>query len=343
MTFSYTARGEICRVVLTEGALELSGAELSALAPASRVMIVTDPTVSALYLDRLRRSLRAVGLACEVFHLPAGESAKTAQNYFSLLCALSDAAFCRDDTLIALGGGAVGDLSGFAAATYLRGIRFVQIPTTLLSAVDACIGGKCAIDLPAGKNLAGAFHQPALVLCDTALFATLPRELFAEGCAEIIKTAVLFDEALFSHLETRGADFDLTRVIERCLRHKARLVELDPLDLGARRLLNLGHTLAHAIEALSGFTELHGRAVAVGLAAMARGFCSESERIEALLRRFSLPVSTAYSAHELAQVALRDKKTQGESITLVVPRAIGRCELLPLPLARLEALWQEVL
>lgn len=343
MTFSYTAQGQSCRILLENGALRQVGAELSALAPASRAMIVSDRTVAPLYLQQVQASLQSAGIAAEHFLLPAGEAAKTLEHYAKLLQALADAALCRNDTILALGGGCVGDLAGFAAATYLRGVRFAQIPTTLLSMVDACIGGKCAVDLPQGKNLVGAFHQPALVVCDPNLLDSLPQPLFCEGCAEIIKTAVLFDEALFAHLEEKGLNFDRPWVIGRCLRHKARLVEEDPFDLGARRLLNLGHTLGHAVETLSGFSELHGNAVSIGLAAMSRAFCKDAARICALLERFRLPIHTNYPARELARAALRDKKSHGAEITLVVPRAIGNCELLRVPLSELEAIWREVI
>ena len=343
MTFDYTAAGECCRIVLGRGALARLGAELAALAPHSRAMIVTDETVAPLYLERVRGSLRTADIDSEAVLLRPGESAKTAESYVELLCRLAGAGLTRSDTVLALGGGVIGDLAGFAAATYLRGIRLVQLPTTLLAMADACIGGKCAIDLPAGKNLAGAFHQPALSLCDVSLLDSLPPELLREGCAELIKIAILFDPTLFEHLERFGPDFDREWAVARALRHKARLVSEDPFDTGERRLLNLGHTLGHAIEACSGFSELHGNAVSVGLAAMARGFCRDSRRILALLDAFSLPTTTKYPAAALAKAALHDKKRSGATLHLIVPREIGRCEIVDYPSGRIAELWEEVL
>jgi 3-dehydroquinate synthase len=238
-------------------------------------------------------------------------------------------------------------MAGFAAASFLRGIRYVQMPTTLLSAVDSSVGGKTAIDLKAGKNLAGVFLQPAAVLCDTDCLASLPAEVFADGAAEAIKTGVLCDESLFSLFESGTLTADPAEVIARCVAYKAGVVERDEKEQNERRLLNLGHTVGHAIEKCSGYTIPHGHAVAAGLAIMARA-CetlgwSESgtaARITACLSRNDLPVDTTFSAEELAHAASADKKRAGNDITIVIPRSIGQCELKKLPVSDLLPLIQ---
>ena len=230
-----------------------------------------------------------------------------------------------------------------AAAVYLRGIRCVQLPTTLLSAVDSSVGGKTAVDLSAGKNLAGAFFQPAAVLCDTDCLSTLPPEILADGAAEAIKTGVLCDESLFSLFES--GSLNLPEIITRCVSYKAGVVERDPTEQGERKLLNLGHTVGHAIERCSGFAIPHGHAVAAGLAIMARAAETRgwtdgplAERITACLAQNKLPTGTDYSAEALAQAALSDKKRAGDTITVVVPRQIGVCELRKLPVSQLQSL-----
>ena len=247
--------------------------------------------------------------------------------------------------MAALGGGVTGDMAGFAAAVYLRGIRCVQLPTTLLAAVDSSVGGKTAVDLTAGKNLAGAFSQPAAVLCDTDCLKSLPAAVFADGAAEAIKTGVLCDETLFALFEDGTLTADPGEVIARCIAYKAGVVERDEKELGERKLLNLGHTVGHAIEKCSGFTIPHGHAVAAGLAIMARsaealGWTEEplAERIAACLERNGLPTGTDYTAEALAQAALSDKKRAGDTITVVVPRRIGECELKKLPVRELPGL-----
>ena len=244
--------------------------------------------------------------------------------------------------MAALGGGVTGDMAGFAAACYLRGVRCVQLPTTLLSAVDSSVGGKTAIDLAAGKNLAGAFLQPAAVLCDTDCLRSLPAEVFADGAAEAIKTGVLDDEGLFALFEDGTLTTAPDEVIARCVRYKAGVVERDEKEQGERKLLNLGHTAGHAIEKCSGYAIPHGHAVAAGLAIIARsaealGWTEEpiAARIAACLAKNGLPTGTNYTAEALAEAALADKKRSGGDITLVIPKKIGVCELKKVPIADL--------
>lgn len=319
------------------GALDRLGQLLSPLAEGA-VCIVTDTNIAPLYLQRTQAALSAAGFSVCTAVLPAGEQAKCFSRYAELVERFAGFGLCRSDTVLALGGGVVCDLAGFAAATYLRGVRFASVPTDLLAMTDASVGGKTAIDLPAGKNLVGAFYQPSLVVCDPTLLSTLPLSELQNGCGEVVKTAVLFDRALFAHLEDSGLAFDRTEIVERCIAHKAAVVSRDPYDTGERRLLNLGHTVGHAIERLSGYTVAHGAAVSIGTAVMARAFCADAARIEALLSALGLPSRTPYSAEALAEAALCDKKRCGTHLTLVVPLRIGQCELRSVPIAELAAL-----
>ena len=334
-------------VEIGSGLLPGLGPRIAALGGAQRVCIVSDSNVWPLYGAAADASLHAAGLETCAFVFPAGEASKNGTTYLELLNFLAENRLSRSDILVALGGGVVGDLTGFAAATYQRGIRFVQVPTTLLAAVDSSVGGKTAIDLPAGKNLAGAFCQPSLVLCDVDCLRTLPDDIFRDGCAEIIKTAILFDEPLFMELVRDSLNFDRERVIAACVAHKRDIVVADEFDRGQRNLLNLGHTFGHAVETLSDFTLSHGRAVAIGTAMAARAAVSlgladqgTASRIMWLLERFGLPIFTHHSAEVLANAALSDKKRSGGTVKLILPEAIGRCTISPTPIRELESIIQ---
>ena len=330
---------EVC---IGTGLLQESGRLLRAALGECRLAVVTDDNVARLYLPALLQSLGEAGLDACHFAFPAGEAHKRMNTLADMLEFFAGQRLTRGDAVVALGGGVTGDMAGFAAGCYLRGVRYAQIPTTLLAAVDASVGGKTAVDLSAGKNLAGLFHQPSLVLCDTDTFDTLPPGEFASGAAEAIKTGVLGDEALFSLLEAGDVRGDLADVVARCVSYKARIVEADEMETGMRKLLNLGHTAGHAIEHCSDFSVPHGHAVAIGLAMIARaaerrGWTEEAiaERIEAALQKNGLPIRTAFSPEALAQAALSDKKCAAERITLVVPRRIGACALMELPVEQL--------
>lgn len=321
-------------VMVGSGLLAKAGETIRAYCPGGMCAIVTDDTVDALYSAALEESLHAAGMKTVKYVFFHGEQGKNAQNYVELLELLAENQLTRADAIVALGGGVPGDLAGFAAATYLRGIAFVQIPTTLLAAVDSSVGGKTAIDLNAGKNLAGAFYQPHAVLCDVDTLNTLPDAQFRAGCAEVIKYAVLQDEALFNDLMISGTAFPRESVIARCVAHKRDIVAADEFDRGCRQLLNLGHTVGHAIEALSDFEICHGEAVAMGMgviarAAAANGLCSPdcARAVEDILARFDLSVNSPFDAEALQEVMLSDKKRRGDRITLVVPRGIGQCTL----------------
>ena len=278
----------------------------------------------------MEESLKSAGFSVVSYVFPAGEESKNGQVFLDLLNFLAENRLTRSDLIVALGGGVVGDLAGFAAASYLRGIRFLQVPTTLLAAVDSSVGGKTAIDLPAGKNLAGAFCQPSLVLCDTDTLNSLPTDIFRDGCAEVIKYGVLYDPKLFAHLEEKGLAFDREAVITRCVELKRDVVMEDEFDTGARMKLNLGHTVGHGVEAKSRFALSHGKAVAIGMAIVSRASnCGDTPRILALLEKFGLPTRTDYSADDLFTYTLSHKKRSGGTVNLIIPRAIGDCAIVP--------------
>ena len=329
------------------GLLTTLGEAVRDLGKVEKVFLVSDTQVYPLYGGAAEASLKAAGYSVSSFVFPAGEESKNGETFLKLLNALAQAGLSRSDLLIALGGGVVGDLAGFSAACYLRGIRFVQIPTTLLAAVDSSVGGKTAIDLPAGKNLAGAFYQPSLVLCDLDALDTLPGDIFRDGCAEVIKYGVLYDPELFSQLEASGLDFDREAVIARCVALKRDVVMEDEKDTGSRMKLNLGHTFGHAVEAHSRFTLSHGKSVSIGLAIIARasasmGICSEADaaRIVSVLKAFGLPVQAQYTAEALLPYLLSDKKRSGGTVNLILPEAIGRCIVSPTPVSQLQSILQ---
>ena len=329
------------------GLLTTLGEAVRGLGKVEKVFLVSDTQVYPVYGGAAEASLKAAGYSVSSFVFPAGEESKNGETFLKLLNALAQAGLSRSDLLVALGGGVVGDLAGFSAACYLRGIRFVQIPTTLLAAVDSSVGGKTAIDLPAGKNLAGAFYQPSLVLCDLDALDTLPEDIFRDGCAEVIKYGVLYDPELFSQLEISGLNFDREAVIARCVALKRDVVMEDEKDTGSRMKLNLGHTFGHAVEAHSRFTLSHGKSVAIGLAIIARasasmGICSEADaaRIVSVLKAFGLPVQTQYTAEALLPYLLSDKKRSGGTVNLILPEAIGRCIISPTPVSQLQSILQ---
>lgn len=332
---------------IENGILDEAGKYAADVLGACRVMIVTDDTVDALYGARLEASLAAAGLDTQKFVFPHGEASKNLHTLGALLEALAGARFTRSDALCALGGGVVGDLTGFAAAVYLRGVRYIGIPTTLLSAVDSSVGGKTAVDLEAGKNLAGAFWQPSLVLCDPETLNTLAPEVRADGFGEVIKYGFISDGQLLSLL-AHPESLSMEAVIARCVAAKARIVEEDEGDRGVRKLLNFGHTAGHAIEACSHFGMLHGHGVAAGMMIAARyaaknGLCPPSlpEELAALLALYQLPSESPYPPEQLYEAALHDKKREGGYIDVVIPVRRGECALRRMPAAELRTFLTE--
>jgi 3-dehydroquinate synthase len=300
--------------------------------------IVTNPDVAALYGELLCDALGQAGFAPTLCTVPEGEQHKTLATVASIYDQLLAAGLDRRSPVIALGGGVVGDMTGFAAATYLRGVPFVQIPTTLLSMVDASVGGKTGVDLPQGKNLVGAFKQPHVVIMDAAVLASLPAVEFRSGLAEVIKHGIIGDPNLFMQLEGHGPT-SMTQLLADAVRVKVRIVEEDPFEQGRRALLNLGHTFGHAIELVSDFRVRHGEGVALGLVASARmaaalGLCSPAlaDRITALVDRHGLPTSlSGYDADAIVAAMGHDKKRVGKTLRFVIPRGLGDVALIDDP------------
>ena len=326
-------------VLIGGGLLDRCG-ELSAKAmKPCKCVIVADDTVDELYGDRAQISFSYAGFEVKRFAFPAGEGSKHLGTLSDLLEYMAGERMTRADIVVALGGGVTGDMAGFAAAVYARGIRFVQIPTTLLAAVDSSVGGKTAVDLKAGKNLAGAFHQPSLVITDTDVIRDLPADQLACGAAEVIKYGVLYDEALFTRLEKGDWHGDMDEIVERCVQWKRDVVAGDEFDTGARAFLNLGHTFGHAIEQCSGLTVSHGQGVAIGMlmAANAAGCPDEMVmRLAKCVAANGLGTHCDYPSDKLAAAALSDKKRAGGAITLVLPERIGKCCLKTIPVTELK-------
>lgn len=340
----HVGTGKPYDIIIERGVLDEIGSYAAELSSAQKACIVSDSNVAPLYLDRVKDSLEKAGLAVTDFVYEAGEARKNLNTIAGIYDALADFGLTRKDIIIALGGGVCGDMAGFAAATYLRGIDFIQIPTSLLAQVDSSVGGKTGVDLPQGKNLAGAFHQPLAVLIDPDTLHTLPQDFITDGMGEVIKYGCIKDADFFFFLREENALEQIERVIEVCVSVKRDVVSRDEKEAGERMLLNFGHTLGHAIEKLGNFTEIsHGMAVAVGMVLMARagekqGFTEPgtADQICELCRKYSLPVTTDYDFPALAKAAMGDKKTAGGGISLVLLRKIGDSFTHRVPLDELE-------
>ena len=309
----------------------------------ARAIVVTDANVAPLYAEQTLDSLAAAGVQATLFRIPAGEASKSMRQLSRILDKMASLRLDRGCGAVALGGGVVGDITGFAAAVFLRGVPYVQAPTTLLAQVDSAVGGKTAIDHRLGKNLVGAFHQPIAVVSDTSSLKTLPEREFRAGLAEVVKHAAIADPRLFSYLEKNEAlilerdEGVMGRIVASNCRIKARVVEHDEREAGLRQILNFGHTLGHAVEALAGYSAelLHGEAIAVGMSAAGRISCAmgrcapgDVERLTALLGRFGLPTNMAEppGLAVLKRLLASDKKTRRGSPRFVLMRKIGEVE-----------------
>jgi len=332
-------------ILIGRGLIAEAGKLMLPLLKQKRVVAVTDTNVARHHLEGLERSVRAAGIAIDSIVLDAGEQTKSFAGLEHLLTQLLELGIERRTTLVALGGGVIGDLTGFAASVALRGIDFVQIPTTLLAQVDSSVGGKTGIDTPQGKNLVGAFHQPRLVLADTATLETLPRRQMLAGYAEVAKYGLINDPAFFTWLESNGvdvierADGPLRHAVLESCRNKARVVAADEREQDARALLNLGHTFGHALEAECGYSDelLHGEAVAIGMVmafdlSAQLGLCGleDAARVQRHLASVGLPTSPtwiggrAWQAERLIRHMSRDKKVQDGRIAFVLAKGIGQ-------------------
>lgn len=318
-------------IFVGHGILTDSGKLISKHKAYKRAVIVTDDIVSPLYADKVAQSLNESRIATELFVFRNGEESKSHETLLRLYSFLVEKEITRSDLIIALGGGVVGDLTGFASATYLRGVDFVQIPTTLLAQTDSSIGGKTAVDIKEGKNLVGAFKQPELVICDLDTLSTLSEDIYADGMAEVIKYGMIKSQQLFDKLVERKDRTDLESIITECINIKKNVVEYDEFDKGERMLLNFGHTIGHAIEKSCNYTGItHGKAVAVGMVIMTRacersGLCKEgtAESLVKCLEAFGLKTDTDKTLSELLPFCLNDKKRDNQSINIIICSCIG--------------------
>ncbi len=333
MTTISVTTGTPYEVRIARGILKECGAQIAPLTKANTCAIITDDNVNALYADTVEASLVAQGFRVVKFVFPHGEASKCATTLLDIYSFLCKHEITRSDCLVALGGGVVGDITGFAAATFLRGMQYVQIPTSLLAQVDSSVGGKTAIDLPEGKNLVGAFKQPAVVLCDPDVLATLPRTFLSDGMGEVIKYGMIRDAALFGqlctlNLDTVQAHFDT--IIPTCIGIKRDVVEHDEFDTGERMILNFGHTLGHAVEAHYHYeTYTHGSAVAAGMCLMTKycGSPADYEKLCACVQSYGLPCEVEVPAPTLAAHCGNDKKRAGAQLRYVVCPEIGTAEI----------------
>lgn len=325
-------------ILIGRGMLRDAAELVRAACPASRYAVITDSKMAPLYGEVLVARLHDGTLSAELFQFPAGEWNKTRETWAALSDEMLARRFGRDCAVIALGGGVVGDVAGFVAATYLRGVPYVQVPTSLLAMIDSSIGGKTGVDVPAGKNLLGAFHQPCLVVADLDVLATLPPTHLAAGMAEAVKHGAIADAEYFAFLEQRQEAVaardpeTLERVVRRSVEIKAEVVAADEREAGRRAILNFGHTVGHAIEATSQFAVLHGEAVAMGMSVEARlaetlGIADggTAARIQDLLRRHGLPLDLPASAtvDDLIAAMQLDKKARGGTVHFALPKAVG--------------------
>ena len=345
-TLTVALPGRDYNILIERGLLSRAG-ELckTALPRARKLAVVTDTNVGPLYAEQVKASLESAGFAVQVTTLPAGEHTKCVDSLSTLWETFMTFGLTRTDAVVALGGGVIGDLAGFAAATVLRGVDFVQIPTTLLAQVDSSVGGKVAIDLQAGKNLAGAFWQPKLVLMDPNVLNTLDDKTFADGMAEVIKYGCIRDAEFFVFLEQHSSRQEIMAEIEHvlytCCNLKREVVVEDERDTGVRMLLNFGHTLGHAYELAGNYeTWTHGQAVAAGMVkaaelGLALGITPNgtAERITSLLQQFSLPVAIDCTHEQYADAVGLDKKGTGDSISLILLECIGNAIARKMPKA----------
>jgi len=323
-------------VIVKKGLLSTVGERLLGVTSPCKVAIITDDVVDKLYSNVVVKSLKESSFEVVKFVFPHGEGSKNLNTFAEIVNFLAENQLTRTDLVIALGGGVVGDITGFSAATYLRGIKYVQIPTTLLSQVDSSIGGKTAVDLDMGKNLVGAFKQPSLVLCDVDTLKSLPEEVYLDGMGEVLKYAIL-DKKVFDLLSSDN--HDLVDLIYLCLDYKRRVVEIDEFEKHERKLLNLGHTPAHAIEKLSKYQISHGVAVGMGLKIILDGAknCKimsdeDYKKIVNALSKYGVLKDCPYSKEQILSAVGSDKKRSANDISLVIPKAVGEVEIIKVPL-----------
>ena len=327
-------------VLIGNGLLEQTGNILTPVIEKCKIAVITDDIVDKLYSEKVINSLIQAGYETVKYVFANGEGSKNLNTYGEILNFLAENQLTRTDAVVALGGGVVGDMAGFAASTYLRGIKYVQIPTTLLAQIDSSVGGKTAIDLKSGKNLVGAFCQPSAVICDVEALKTLPQDVFNDGMGEMVKYAVL-DKRIFELCNRE--EKSLTELIYLCVDYKRMIVEQDEFEGGKRRLLNLGHTPAHGIERLSNYTIPHGKAVVMGLgiilnASLKHGYIDQKvySALKSVVENCAGSQSAPYPIEEICSACLTDKKRSGDYITLVMVYGVGDCRPVKVSIAELK-------
>ncbi len=335
-------------VLIEQGLLSECGRLIAEVTKTKFAAVVTDDTVDTLYSEKVISSLEAEGFRVIKFVFPHGETSKCSETLNRIYGFLAENNITRSDCLIALGGGVVGDITGYAAATYLRGLGFIQIPTTLLAQIDSSVGGKTAIDLPCGKNLVGAFKQPELVICDPLTLKTLPAETVSDGMAEAIKYGMIRSRELFDLIASHSiSDYfdDIDDIIFRCVSIKRDVVENDEFDKGERMLLNFGHTMGHAVESYFNYTKYtHGNAVAAGMhmiteQAVKHGECEASalEALDRVIASYNLPLTTEAPVSELIPLCSNDKKCESSNINAIICSSIGTSYIKKMPFAEFRA------
>lgn len=333
----HVATGRPYDILIERGLIENCGKYIRNVTKAKKAMVISDSNVFPIYGEKVIKSLEMSGFEVFSFAFTAGEQSKRLETICSMYNELVTKGLTRSDIIIALGGGVTGDMSGFAAATYLRGIDFVQIPTSLLSQVDSSVGGKTGVDIPQGKNLVGAFWQPNVVLIDPNTLETLTDHFFADGMGEVIKYGCIKNEKLFDILIQNDAKDIIEDIIYECVKIKRDVVERDELDHGERALLNFGHTLGHAIEKEHNFKNIsHGQAVAIGMVMITKasemaGITEKgtTEKIEDLCKKYSLPVSDNTAIEKIVESTFADKKSTTTAISLIVLDKIGSSKIYP--------------
>lgn len=329
-------------ILIENGLLEKSGELIAGIVKTRKTVVVTDDTVNSLYADKVVESLKKSGFETDVFVFEHGEKSKCSKTLNEIYDFLAEKNITRSDCIVALGGGVVGDITGFAAATFLRGIDYVQIPTTLLAQVDSSVGGKTAIDLPCGKNLVGAFKQPVLVICDPLTLDTLPSETVSDGMGEVIKYGMIRDKKLFDTLCKNDIKsiFDIIGdIIFECVSIKRDVVEEDEKDNAVRMILNFGHTIGHAVESYYHYeTYTHGSAVAIGMCMMSEKTAPKevTEKLKECVKRYNLPVSSDAPCEKLIPLCANDKKRKSSSINYIVCEKIGKAEIKTVEFAEFE-------
>ena len=323
--------GDTYEIFIEKGLLKDCGKYVRVVSKAKKIAIITETNVAPLYLDTVKNCIENEGFEVVNYIFPAGESSKTTETIVNIVEFLAENGLTREDMVVALGGGVCGDMAGFAAAIYLRGIKFVQIPTTLLSQVDSSVGGKTGVDLPQGKNLCGAFHQPALVLIDTDVLETLSPHFFSDGMGEVIKYGCIKSKVLFERIETENVKDFIEDLIYDCVNIKRGVVERDEKEAGERALLNFGHTAGHAIEKLHNFTDIsHGEAIGVGMVMISEageriGLTERgtTDRIRKVLEKYNMKTEVENSVTDIIGAMYHDKKRTGSGIKFIMLHSLG--------------------